>query len=192
MKYLFLITIIALLLSCNSSKNVQKNQTKTDSTWYWKAQELSIDIAKLKEENERLQMEFNNNSVVFESQPCPNLDSLLSLDSAGRENARHTIGALQNQLEVAADGSIRARGAIKSYQSSNEKLLKELNVRDAMIEDYKNKLAEDSGHVKTEIITKTVEKKVQFIPWWMFVIAGLGYVIWALGLIPKLKSKIHL
>lgn len=190
MKYILFVTIIGLLLSCNSSKNLQRNESKTDSTWYWKAQELNIDIQKLRQENQQLQLETSKGDIVFESQPCPNIDSLLSLDSAGRENAKRTIGQLQNQLEVAADGSFKARGAIKSYKTSNEKLTSELQLRESIIADLQKRLAEDSGHAKTEIVVKTVEKKVQFIPIWLVVLAGIGWLLSAVGLIAKLRSKL--
>lgn len=192
MKCILSILVAAILFSCHSTKNVQASRTEQDSSWIKLATKLESENGILKEENQRLIKESSETGIVFESVPCPNIDSLLTLDSAGRENARREISSLQNELEISADGTIKAKGSIKSYKQSAERLERELSSRDAAIQRLRTE--RDSLAVQThkEVETKTVVKKVQFIPWWMFVIAGLGYLIFALGIIPKLRSKFRL
>lgn len=148
---------IGCLSSCNVDKNVQK--VVVDSTAL-KIKEDSIHFLKKivdKLEAEIREMEYSE--IIF--------DTVYVLGDT-----------VVNTVIVREDGTIEATGKIKSLTITKDKLTRIINEKNLIIDSLSKVKQKERIEYKTT--TKTVEKKVRFIPWWFWLIAAtvLGFYLY--------------
>lgn len=185
--------MIALLSSCRVSRNVSTSRQTVDSVARSSFDSLQHVYEATIAFYERMTHDSSTTDVVFENEPCPNIDSIYAiLDSAGKARFEvmlkdKQIRELKNKLKVNADGSFEAEGRIKSYRTTAEKYIQEnsslRHEKDSLTQVIKTK---DDQLSKTAEVKMLVVKKT-FIPWWIWLIIIILGVLWIYGLIPKNK-----
>lgn len=183
---IYLLILFILATSCHTSRSISTDHSTVDSVSKSKYDSLNRVHEKTVAEFQSFKHDSTTTDVIFDNDPCPNLDSLrLILDSAGKANldkfissTEEQIRVLKNKLKVNADGSFEAEGRIKSYRTTNEKINQE-NVRLSHERDSLNRLVKEKEDQlsKTADSKKTVVKKT-FIPWWLWGLIILLGVLW--------------
>lgn len=164
--------ITLLLFSCTSTKNIQTQQSNTDSLYKARMEDSLRLLAAYRESYENVIANLTETGVVFENEPCPNLDSIFSvLDKENRARVDSVIAkenikvkSLSNKLEVAADGSFKAEGRIAAYKRTEEKYQKEIQAKDFAIDLLNKRLKEKEVELskKTETKVKDVKRRSLF------------------------------
>lgn len=178
---------ICTLMSCRTSKNITSQQSNTDSSFREAADDSFRLLAAYRENYERVLKQLTETGVIFENDPCPNLDSIFSvLDKVNKARVDSMISkenikikSLTNKLEVAADGSFKAEGRIAAYKRKEETYEKEVREKNDTIDILKKSLREKEVELskKVEIRERIIEKK--FIPWWIYlVMVGAAGLVW--------------
>lgn len=197
MKYLLLIPIL-FLFACNSQKRIQTSQTRVDSVASSVVKELkekhSLDSASWANEKRQI----SETGVVFENDPCPPCDTAqlppfntsrggsFTIDSSSIRTVRNP-----NKLEFYPNGTLKsAEGKIKALNQKNEDWQREAYTWKIKYDSLAAR--EDSSKVTKNVAieTKEVVKRVQIIPWWIWLACGLFAVLWIYGVIPKPKRKL--
>lgn len=144
--YRVLFWFVIIFTSCSSSKNVSTN---------YKEQELRDSISILTTENNKL---FSENLAL--QYASISFDTLRITDTVDRFNT----------VTITKEGEIRTIGRVKEVKVSNLVYTR--------IIDEKNKTIDSLRFVKNKTIEKTVEKekKVSFIPFWVWLII-IGLVV---------------
>lgn len=130
--------------------------------------------------NEKKQI--SETGVVFENDPCP------PCDSAKGFTVTAPVG-VGNRLEFYPNGTLKsAQGKIKSLNQQAEVWQREAYTWKVKYDSIASR-QDSSGVTKNVAVeTKEVVKKVQFIPWWMWLLVSAFAVAWIYGLIPKPKK----
>ncbi len=182
---ILLIACSRILTSCASvSKNLSTSQSSYDSSYMAQLENnLKEERARRQHlENELREQQFA--SVTFNDRPCPPtviIDSNCNKDSMAKvvEEQRKIIESKSNEVEILADGTIKAKGDLKYANYSRDKLAKRIFAILDSISYLKNNKANNSVSVKTE--TKTLEKQVVKwrIPWLLFALCFIaGCIFW--------------
>ncbi len=176
--------ILAGLFSCSSEKKLLREKSKTDSSTI---SNLQTENRVLKTENTRLESELRQAQyagVIFDSTPCPPVNPIINVDDrCNVDSVRNALQAyygslFESRVKVYADGTIEARGRLKSASYTllmQQRLISEKNIR---IDSFASALASEKKNVKT--VTVTVEKyKKRAYPWWLlFVGIVIGCILW--------------
>lgn len=196
MKLLIPVIAIAMLSSCHVSRNVSTAHQTVDSVAKSSYDSLQHVYEATVAFYEKITHDSTTTDVVFENDPCPNIDSIYAiLDSAGKVRFEvmlkdQQIKELKNKLKVNADGSFEAEGRIKSYRTTAEKYINE-NASLRHEKDSLNRVIKSKEDQLSKVSdTKTIVVKKTFIPWWLWLIIGVLAVLWLYGLIPKPVNKI--
>lgn len=181
--------VVAMLIgwftSCNTSKNVNKTQSYYDRS-VEKSLKRQIDEKNLLIAHYESRIrELETLGVVFTE--CPNIDSILDayrykLISGGckQSTVDSLLSVISNQkatIKKNADGSLEINGRIASLQQSKQRDEKTIINLQNIITRLTNENDSLKVNVKTKTEVKTVEKKTSFIPWWVWIVALSGYVI---------------
>jgi flagellar biosynthesis chaperone FliJ len=148
--------MIVGFFSCTSSKSVQKTTTKTDST---SITVLRDSLRVLTSEKRRLEeeiRELNYSGVLFDT-----------------ITVRDTI----NQVIIKSDGTIEAKGKIKSASFTSDKLTKRISELQREIDSLrlvKNKVRTEYRYITER---KDKEKQTVLFPWYLLVIAGAAFLV---------------
>ena len=153
----FMIIMMAVgMCSCSTQKDVKKTFVQTDSLT---VKRLEDSIRLLTLENEKLTeevRELNYSGVVFDTV---------------------TVNDTIRTVVIRPDGTIEAKGNIKSASFSSDKLTKRIKELQRMVDS----LRLVKGEVRTEYKyikeTKDKEKKTVLFPWYLLVIAGAAYLV---------------
>lgn len=178
-----------LLFSCRTVKNIETLKVEVDSTAIRERDSL-IEVNKLTTSAyENLVRSMSESDIVFECPPC---DSFQTEGLHPNEEGKKRIaGTINNKLEFYPDGTLKsAEGRIKSARSLAERNEQTAHYWQQQYDSLFQVKQRDTTTVKTNIQYVDREVKRTFIPWWIWVIAGLGYVAWAYKLIPKPKKSI--
>lgn len=190
MRYLFIIFVIALA-SCHTSRNIQTESVNMDSIVKSLSLKHKQEIDLLNLEHKKHLEELTNIGATFTPCPPANVpDSILFLlDSAAKYRIilwqkDQKIQSLNHTLKVNADGSFETTQQVSSLQIAKSKTEDEniamkhsLGVLEIQLDSSKTQLKREQES-KSKVVKKT------FIPWWMYVIAGVGFLLWFYKLIP--------
>lgn len=191
MKYLVIICIAALA-SCHISRNVQTESVNIDSIVNSVKKQSKVSFDSLQVEYKRHLAELTNIGATFT--PCPPSsvpDSILNLlDSAAKYRIMlwqkdQKIQALNHVLKVNADGSFETTQQVSSLQIAKSKTEDENIALHHSLGLLEVQLDSSKAELKREQESKSKVVKETFIPWWMWLVAGLGFVLWFYKLTPK-------
>ncbi len=182
---LLMISCSRILTSCASvSKNLSKSQSSYDSSYVAQLENnVTAERARRQHlENELREQQFA--SVTFNDRPCPPtviIDSACNEDSMVKviEEQKKIIESKSNEVEILADGTIKAKGDLKYANYSRDRLTKQISDLLDTISYLKNKKTSTGVSVKTE--TETLEKQVVKwrIPWLLFALCFIaGCIFW--------------
>lgn len=189
---LFACLLIIFLTSCHVSRQVATSTTTENTDIKHLRDSFAFVINHLNYEHEQQIRQITASGVTFNQTPCPDLRSFrASLDSIGKVNfdaaitKDSIIQSLRNKVSIDRNGAIKAEGAISAAYRTNSKIIEE-NTRLAKANDSLWSV-HDSDQLKLSKVqdVKTVVMKKTFIPWWMWCLAGLGFVLWFYKMIPK-------
>lgn len=176
--------IILLLTGCKSTRHVVKTTSKVDSSYF----NSIIDSNRLlKIENSTLlkQLKESQYSGVVYQDRCDTallrrlmISGLYTKDEI--DNYIRQIAECRNEIEILSDGTLKARGQIKSASVSKEKLETVIEKKNNTIDSLTKAVAAAKGKVIKETETKTIVKKVSTFNIWFYVICFiLWMVFWA-------------
>lgn len=185
---LFVAIITCLILffasGCKSTRHVVKTSTKVDSTYF---NSLIDSNRLLKVENSTLlrQLKESQYSGVVYQDRCDTallrrlmISGLYTKDEI--DNYIQQIAECRNEIEILSDGTLRAKGQIKSASVSKEKLETVIEKKNRTIDSLTVAIATAKGQVIKETETKTIVKKVSTFNIWYYVACFiLGMVFWA-------------
>jgi hypothetical protein len=183
--------IILAFTSCHTSRTLTTSHVNTDSIATRIKDSFTRVTTMIEARYQQRIQELVNSSVVFETQPCPDEDSLLSLlDSVGKLNYHRILDSIggfsagvgntgvgrrwANKVEVIG-GNISASGRIKSVTVTTSKLLEEntsLSRRNdslwAVIDQQKVELSR-----KVDVKAKEVTKGHALWYWMLTIVLGV-------------------
>lgn len=201
MKYIC--TIIAVLfvmlamLGCNSQKQVAKSTVNKDSLAVVELTEIVNTLQSENAEYKRRVQELEYLGVTFTTTKSINLDSLktaliaANCPEADIKNLLDVLVAANSEIQILKDGTIQIKGQISSLSRSKSRLEEENASIKKENTELKESLAKARTEVKTEIKEKIVEKKTQFIPWWVWlIVAAAAVVVFLNSKLSPLKIKL--
>ena len=176
--------LITFFPSCKSVRHVVKTSSKVDSTYF---NSLIDSNRLLKVENSTLlrQLRESQYSGVVYQDRCDTallrrlmISGLYTKDEI--DNYIQQIADCRNEIEILSDGTLKARGQIKSASVSKEKLETVIEKKNRTIDSLTVAIASAKGQVIKETETKTIVKKVTTFNIWYYVACFiLGMVFWA-------------
>ena len=180
------ILMAVFLPSCKASKEVIKTEYVRDSTVEEQlkkyVQKLTIEL----DNSEKRVKELEYLGINFKD--CPDMDSLIAAvrrsNGANIDSVLKVMDSFRSEVEVAADGAIKARGQLASVTKSKTRLEEEIRQRDTRINELRDSLATKKTDVVTKIEVK--EKSVKYIPWWVY---WLMPVILIIGIVAGWKLR---
>ncbi len=170
--YLVLLVILGacttFFLSCKAGKDIIKTEYVRDSTVEEQlkkyVQKLTIEL----DNSEKRVKELEYLGINFKD--CPDMDSLIAAvrrsNGANIDSVLKVMDSFRSEVEVAADGAIKARGQLASVTKSKTRLEEEIRQRDTRINELRDSLATKKTDVATKVEIK--EKSVRYIPWWVY------------------------
>ena len=189
--FLIAATVVLLVVfsSCKAAKDTVKIEYRKDSS---SEEALRKQVQTLTYERDNYAKKVREMEYLGISfKECPDMDSLISAvkrsNGANLDSVLKVIDSYRSEVEVAADGAIRARGQLASVSKSKTRLEEELKWKDIQINELRDSLATK----KTEVVTKieVKEKSVKYIPWWVYwlmpailiigIVAGWKFREWA-------------
>lgn len=185
-------SVMFMFMSCHVSRQIQTSHAQSDSLVTRVRDSARFVINHLNYEHEQQIRQITASGVTFNPTPCPDLSAVrASLDSIGKVNfdlaikKDSVIQALRNKVSIDRNGAIKAEGAITAaYRTTS--MITEENTRLSKVNDSLLAVhAVDSLKLSKAVDIRYISVKKTFIPWWMYVIAGLGFVLWFYKLIPK-------
>ena len=160
--------LLVVFSSCKAGKDVIKTEYVRDSTV---EEQLKLYVQKLTIERDNYAKKVSELEYLGISfKDCPDMDSLIAAvkrsNGANLDSVLKVIDSYRSEVEVAADGAIKARGQLASVSKSKTRLEEEIKQRDTHINELQDSLATK----KTEVVTKieVKEKSVKYIPWWVY------------------------
>lgn len=185
------ISVMFMFMSCHVSRQIQTSHSQSDSLVTRVRDSIKQVVNHLEFEHEQQIRQITASGVTFNPTPCPDLSAIrASLDSMGKINfdnavMKDSLKMLRNKVSIDRNGAIKAEGAITAAYRTNSMITEE-NTRLAKINDSLW-VVHDSDVFKLHKVAdvKTLVVKKTFIPWWLWCIAGLGFVLWFYKLIPK-------
>lgn len=180
------ILMAVFLPSCKASKEVIKTEYVRDSTV---EEQLKLYVKKLTIERDNYAKKVSELEYLGISfKDCPDMDSLIAAvrrsNGANIDSVLKVIDSYRSEVEVAADGAIKARGQLASVTKSKTRLEEEIRQRDTRINELRDSLATKKTDVVTKIEIK--EKSVKYIPWWVY---WLMPVILIIGIVAGWKLR---
>lgn len=180
-----LILLLLLMAGCGTEKKLLREKSKTDSSTI---SNLQTENRSLKQENTRLESELRQAQyagVIFDSTPCPPVntpaivvDGRCNVDSVKQALQAFYGSLFESRVKVYADGTIEARGRLKS---ANYTLLMQQRIiaeKDSRIDSFATALASEKKNVKTVDVVVEKEKKRSW-PWLLFIFCFLaGIAFW--------------
>lgn len=188
--YLVLLVILGacttFFLSCKAGKDIIKTEYVRDSTVEEQlkkyVQKLTIEL----DNSEKRVKELEYLGINFKD--CPDMDSLIAAvrrsNGANIDSVLKVMDSFRSEVEVAADGAIKARGQLASVSKSKTRLEEEIKQRETHINELRDSLATKKTDVVTKIEVK--EKSVKYIPWWVY---WLMPVILIIGIVAGWKLR---
>ena len=168
--YLIAATVVLLVVfsSCKAGKDIIKTEYIRDSTVEEQlkkyVQKLTIEL----DNSEKRVKELEYLGINFKD--CPDMDSLIAAvrrsNGANIDSVLKVMDSFRSEVEVAADGAIKARGQLASVTKSKTRLEEEIRQRDTRINELRDSLATKKTDVATKVEIK--EKSVRYIPWWVY------------------------
>ncbi len=186
--YLIAATVVLLVVfsSCKAGKDIIKTEYVRDSTVEEQlkkyVQKLTIEL----DNYEKRVKELEYLGINFKD--CPDMDSLIAAvkrsNGANIDSVLKVIDSYRSEVDIAADGAIKARGQLASVTKSKTRLEEEIRQRDTRINELRDSLATK----KTEVVTKIEikEKSVRYIPWWVY---WLMPIILIIGIVAGWKLR---
>lgn len=186
--FLIAATVVLLVVfsSCKAGKDVIKTEYIRDSAV---EEQLKLYVQKLTIERDNYakkvrEMEYLG--ILFKE--CPDMDSLIAAvkrsNGANLDSVLKVIDSYRSEVEVAADGAIKARGQLASVSKSKTRLEEEIKWKDIQINELRDSLATKKTDVVTKVEVK--EKSVKYIPWWVY---WLMPVILIIGIVTGWKFR---
>jgi hypothetical protein len=184
---MFSCIIMAMLSGCGpATKNITKTSTDQQVSEKKISDSLTRVITDMKARYESEKKESEYTGIKF--QDCPpcaavTIDSTCNSDSLVKiiRILESVIISKSNELSVAADGSIKASGQLKSYFVSKEKTEKKLLEVQHTNDSLRQVINQQDKQTKTTTVEKIVEKKRGW-PWWIWIVAVIifisGCVFW--------------
>lgn len=151
---ILLLSLITILTSCTSTKNISRSSSTTDSTVIT---ELRDSVRVLKDVisfYETTIKNMDNTAIVFE------------VDTLYRDTGR----VVTNKVIVKSDGSIAAEGRIKSLNIEKLKEQQAKHYLETVVDSFAIELDKTKAELSKKQEIKVVEKKVRFIPWYVWLI----------------------
>ena len=186
--FLIAATVVLLVVfsSCKAGKDIIKTEYIRDSTVEEQlkkyVQKLTIEL----DNSEKRVKELEYLGINFKD--CPDMDSLIAAvkrsNGANIDSVLKVMDSFRSEVEVAADGAIRARGQLASVTKSKTRLEEEIRQRDTRINELLDSLATKKTEVATKVEIK--EKSVRYIPWWVY---WLMPVILIIGIVAGWKLR---
>ena len=186
--YLIAATVVLMVVfsSCKAAKEVIKTEYVRDSTVEEQlkkyVQKLTIEL----DNSEKRVKELEYLGINFKD--CPDMDSLIAAvrrsNGANIDSVLKVMDSFRSEVEVAADGAIKARGQLASVTKSKTRLEEEIRQRDTRINELRDSLATKKTGVVTKVEIK--EKSVKYIPWWVY---WLMPVILIIGIVAGWKLR---
>ena len=186
--FLIAATVVLLVVfsSCKAGKDIIKTEYIRDSTVEEQlkkyVQKLTIEL----DNSEKRVKELEYLGINFKD--CPDMDSLIAAvrrsNGANIDSVLKVMDSFRSEVEVAADGAIKARGQLASVTKSKTRLEEEIRQRDTRINELRDSLATKKTDVVTKIEVK--EKSVRYIPWWVY---WLMPVILIIGIVAGWKLR---
>lgn len=174
MKYILAIILTASLFSCKTTKFVEKEKIVVDSTAIKERDAVKRVLKEAIEQFEKEKEQWESTGIIFETTPCPDSTKTqptkIVFDNGKLKSIEGNVRSLTSDLYEKSVELYDAHSVIDSLSEETERLQTALS--------------------KTE--TKVVKeiKRVAFIPWWIWVIAGLAVVFGSHPYAKKfLKSK---
>ena len=168
--FLIAATVVLLVVfsSCKAGKDIIKTEYIRDSTVEEQlkkyVQKLTIEL----DNSEKRVKELEYLGINFKD--CPDMDSLIAAvrrsNGANIDSVLKVMDSFRSEVEVAADGAIKARGQLASVSKSKTRLEEEIRQRDTRINELRDSLATKKTDVATKVEIK--EKSVRYIPWWVY------------------------
>jgi len=155
--------VIIFFSSCKTVKYIEKEKIVIDSTYKEENTALFNLLKETKEKYQKEKEQWENTGVVFETTPCP--------DTANKSPAPITKIIFDNGKLKSIEGNVKALNQ-SLYEKSSE-LLDAYSTIDSMGVELEKKEIELSK--KQTIVYKEIKKT--FIPWWVWLIAGLALVV---------------
>lgn len=184
------ILLLITLTSCHVSRQVETSHTSSDSLVTRVRDSARFAINHLNYEHEQQIRQITASGVTFNPTPCPDLSAIRSsLDSMGKINfdnavMKDSLKLLRNKVSIDRNGAIKAEGAITAAYRTNSMITEE-NMRLVKINDSLLSVhAADSLKLSKVVDIRYISVKKTFIPWWLWCIAGLGFVLWFYKLMP--------
>lgn len=185
-------SVMFMFMSCHVSRQIETSHAQSDSLVNRVRDSARFVINHLNYEHEQQIKQITTSGITFNPEPCPDLRSYrATLDSIGKINfdiavkKDSIIQTLRNKVSIDKNGAIKAEGAISAAYRTNSMITEE-NTRLAKINDSLWTV-HDSDVVRLNKVAdvKEIVVKKTFIPWYMYVIAGIGFLLWFYKLIPK-------
>ncbi len=175
-----LLAMMILTPGCTSTKEVNKSYNSKDST---KIAELERQIITFESTIETLQQQIREHqfsSVEFDK-VCDTLIKYIErngCDSSVVNYLKSKLEMAQSEVEILADGSIKAKGLLKSATVTKDKLTTLLHTSQLQIVSLTNELIKERTNVKTVMETKVVHKKTSVLnQLWLWLIIALAGII---------------
>lgn len=180
------VVLLVVFSSCKASKDAVKIEYRKDST---SEEALRKQVQTLTYERDNYAKKVREMEYLGISfKECPDMDSLIAAvkrsNGANLDSVLKVIDSYRSEVEVAADGAIKARGQLASVSKSKTRLEEEIKQLDTQINELRDSLATK----KTEVVTKVEikEKSVKYIPWWVY---WLMPVILIIGMVAGWKLR---
>lgn len=180
------VILTVILCSCSVHKNISQSKSVTTADLdYLKDSMLQVQ-KELAITYEKKLDEARKNKVEFAA-PCPtmpNIDSACNHDSLVQviRAQNDLLQSMQNEIEVNADGSFKAKGRIQFLNTEWKKSESEKSSWENKYDSLYKVHSEEKAQVVTVTEIKDKIVKRTFIPWWVWLIcAGVLVVGWKLG-----------
>lgn len=169
--------LCAIIIGCKTTKDVQKSSGSYDSTRVTelvstiKAHESTIAV--LQQQIRELQY----SSVQFDK-ACDTIIQYMErngCDTSVIAYMREKLSKAQNEIEILADGTIKAKGQIVSANVTKEKLTTTVTMLQHEINVLRMDLVREQSNVKIQWKEKTVHKVTKVLTqWWVLLIVFVG------------------
>jgi uncharacterized protein YlxW (UPF0749 family) len=183
---------MAMVTGCNTTKDVAKSSEATESEV---VESLRKEISVYKStvttlENQIRELQY---STVEFDKACDTLIQFVErngCDSSVITYLKEQLDRTKAEAEILADGTIRARGQLKSISVSKDKLQWTVFGMQAKIDSLEREVKKTETRTETRTEIKTVHKKVSYTPIWMWIVSLLSVGFNVYTLIQKAKGKI--